>query len=72
MLVGAPFEYHFDEDIEFGGAVYVFYSNGRRQKGRQSSDAVFRRDPIVLRGNGAQLNKYFSFYLENNSNNSRA
>ncbi|KAF7636363.1 Integrin_alpha2 domain-containing protein [Meloidogyne graminicola] len=51
LLVGAPFEYFFDEEEnEKGGAVYVYFSKGiKQQKGEMSSNFVFY-EPIVLRG----------------------
>ncbi|KAI6201755.1 FG-GAP repeat protein [Aphelenchoides besseyi] len=50
LIVSAPFEFHFDEDLEHGGAVYVFFSNGKKQA-RGDEEKVFR-DPIVLRSSG--------------------
>ncbi|KAI1721252.1 integrin alpha domain-containing protein [Ditylenchus destructor] len=53
LIVGAPFEFHYEEDVEFGGAVYVFYSNGKSQP-RGSNANVFRK-PIILRVQGAHF-----------------
>lgn len=51
LIVSAPFEFYNDEDIEYGGAVYIYYSNGKRQI-RGANAKVFR-EPIVLRIQGA-------------------
>jgi hypothetical protein len=53
LVVGAPFEYHFDEHLpESGGAVYVYHSAGRRLKRGEPSERVFRPRPIILRALG--------------------
>ena len=48
LLVGAPFEFWLDEQLELGGAVYVFYSRGERQP-RGANHRVFL-EPVILRG----------------------
>lgn len=50
MIISAPFEFHLIDDIEFGGAVYIYYSNGRQQA--KGEDSQVFREPIILRGNG--------------------
>ncbi|CAD5215518.1 unnamed protein product [Bursaphelenchus okinawaensis] len=50
LIVSAPFEFHFEEDLEYGGAVYVYYSKGRKVNLGQEYD-VFH-EPIILRGPG--------------------
>ncbi|KAI6177257.1 FG-GAP repeat protein [Aphelenchoides bicaudatus] len=52
LIVSAPFEFHSIEDIEFSGAVYIYYSNGRQQA--KGEDSKVFREPIVLRGNGVK------------------
>ncbi|CAD5221384.1 unnamed protein product [Bursaphelenchus xylophilus] len=61
LLVSAPFEFHFEEDLEFGGAVYLYYSKGRRVNPGQEYD-VFQ-EPIILRGRG--LYSQFGLSLAN-------
>lgn len=51
MIVSAPFEFYYEEDIEFGGAVYIYYSAGRRQMRGLNADVFL--DSIVLRIKGA-------------------
>lgn len=61
LIVGAPFEFHFEEDLEFGGAVYIYYSKGiKMELGKENQ--VFH-DPIVLRGRG--LHSQFGISLAN-------
>jgi hypothetical protein len=50
LIISAPFEFHTINDIEYGGAVYIYYSNGRQQE--KGEDSQVFRDPIILRGNG--------------------
>ncbi|KAL7078661.1 hypothetical protein ACQ4LE_002530 [Meloidogyne hapla] len=53
LLVGAPFEYFYDEEEnEKGGAVYVYFSKGIKQIKGIPSNSIFY-EPVVLRGTTA-------------------
>ncbi|KAI6239094.1 Integrin-alpha2 domain-containing protein [Aphelenchoides fujianensis] len=60
LIVGAPFEFFFDEDLEYGGAVYVFFSNGKQQA--KGDEHLVFREPVILRGNGG-LHSQFGLSL---------
>nr|CAD2176210.1 unnamed protein product [Meloidogyne enterolobii] len=52
LLVGAPFEYFYDEEEnEKGGAVYIYFSKGiKLDKGQKSSNNLIFYSPIIIRG----------------------
>uniref|UniRef100_A0A915NNY2 Integrin alpha-2 domain-containing protein n=1 Tax=Meloidogyne floridensis TaxID=298350 RepID=A0A915NNY2_9BILA len=52
LLVGAPFEYFYDEEEnEKGGAVYIYFSKGiKLDKGQSSSNNLIFYSPIIIRG----------------------
>lgn len=50
LLIGAPFEYIENAEGSFGGAVYIFFSSGRK-RARGENSKVFL-EPVKVRGRG--------------------